>query len=47
MAVQLCRDIFANEEKFLMCKEVLEKHGIEVSGGITTTFSAKEDPEKG
>ena len=40
------RDIFADEEKFLMCKEVLEKHGIEVSGGITTTFSAKEDPEK-
>ena len=39
-------DIFADEEKFLMCKEVLEKHGIEVSGGITTTFSAKEDPEK-
>ena len=40
------RDIFADKEKFLMCKEVLEKHGIEVSGGITTTFSAKEDPEK-
>ena len=40
------RDIFADEEKFLMCKEVLEKHGIEVSGGITTTFSAKEDPQK-
>ena len=40
------RDIFADEEKFLLCKEVLEKHGIEVSGGITTTFSDKEDPNK-
>ena len=37
------RDIFADEAQFLMCKEVLEKHGIEVSGGITTTFSDKED----
>ena len=40
------RDIFADEDKFLMCKAVLEKHGIEVSGGITTTFSSKEDDEK-
>ncbi len=40
------RDIFADEDKFHMCREILEKHGIEVAGGITTTFSAKDDPEK-
>jgi len=39
------RDIFAGEEKVLMCKAVLENHGIEVSGGITTTFPADKDPE--
>ena len=40
------RDIFADEDKFHMCREILEKHGIEVAGGITTTFSDREDPEK-
>ena len=39
------RDIFADEDKVLMCKTVLEDHGIEVSGGITTTFPASKDPE--
>ena len=37
------RTHFVDEEKFLMCKEVLEKHGIEVAGGITTTFPESED----
>lgn len=40
------RDFFAEEEKLLMCKEVLEKHGIEVSGGITTTFPGEEDRQQ-
>ena len=39
------RDIFADEDKILMCKTVLEDQGIEVSGGITTTFPASKDPE--
>lgn len=37
------RDIFVTEEQYLLCKEVLESHGIEVAGGITTTFPAAED----
>ena len=40
------RDIFVSEEQFLLCKEVLESHGIEVSGGITTTFHHSEDEQK-
>lgn len=40
------RDFFVKEEKFLMCKEVLEGSGIEVAGGITTTFPAVEDEQK-
>ena len=40
------RDFFVEEEKFLMCREVLEKHGIEVAGGITTTFPDREDPQR-
>lgn len=40
------RDFFVEEDKLLMCKEILEKHGIEVAGGITTTFPAKEDKEQ-
>ena len=39
------RDSFADEDKILMCKTVLEDQGIEVSGGITTTFPASKDPE--
>ena len=37
------RDIFVGEEKLMLCKAVLEEHGLEVSGGITTTFPAAED----
>ncbi len=37
------RDFMADEEKFLMCREILEKHGIEVAGGVTTTFPGSED----
>ena len=37
------RDIFVTEEQYHLCKEVLESHGIEVAGGITTTFPATED----
>lgn len=37
------RDFFVEEDKFLMCREILQKHGIEVAGGITTTFPGKED----
>lgn len=37
------RDIFVTEEQYLLCKEVLESHGIEAAGGITTTFPATED----
>ncbi len=37
------RDFMADEEKFLMCREILEKHGVEVAGGITTTFPDRED----
>lgn len=40
------RDFFVEEEKLLMCKEVLEKHGVEVSGGITTTFPGAEDQQQ-
>ena len=40
------RDFFAEEEKFLLCKDVLESHGIEVAGGITTTFPTEEDEER-
>ncbi len=39
------RDFFVEEDKFLLCKEVLENHGIEVAGGITTTFPAEEDEQ--
>ena len=40
------RDIFVTEEQYLLCKEVLESHGIEVAGGITTTFPAAEDEHR-
>ena len=37
------RDFFVGGEKLMMCKEVLEEHGLEVAGGITTTFPSAED----
>ncbi len=40
------RDFFADEGQFSMCREILEKHGIEVAGGITTTFPDREDKER-
>ncbi len=40
------RDFFVEEDKFLLCREILEKHGIEVAGGITTTFPEKEDKKR-
>ncbi|MBQ8202022.1 MAG: permease [Clostridia bacterium] len=39
------RDFFAGEEQVKMCKAVFQEHDIEVSGGITTTFLAADDPE--
>lgn len=34
--------VFASEEQTLMCKEVFERNGIEVAGGITTTIPTPE-----
>ena len=39
------RDHFAGEEQVELCKAVFEEHGIEVSGGITTTVVAADDPQ--
>ena len=39
------RDHFAGEDQVELCKAVFEERGIEVAGGITTTFPASEDRE--
>ena len=39
------RDRFAGEEQVELCKAVFEERGIEVAGGITTTFPAAEDAQ--
>ena len=40
------RDHFAGEEQFDLCKAVFEEHGIEVSGGITTTYPREPGDER-
>lgn len=37
--------LFASEEQTLLCKEVFERNGIEVAGGLTTTIHTPEGDE--
>ena len=37
--------ILASDEQVAMCREVFEKHGVEVAGGFTTTMRTPEGDE--
>ena len=37
--------VFADEEHVELCREVFEKHGVEVAGGLTTTIRTPEGDE--
>lgn len=39
------RGCFAGHEKIMLCKNILEKHGIKVSGGLTTVIPTPEGDE--
>ena len=34
--------VFADEEHVELCREIFEKHGVEVAGGLTTTIRTPE-----